>query len=395
MDDSTGSRNPSKESGAVLAAALQVSPAQSLTSGSTNFAKECGPVSAQRKNSLRSSRSLTSVVSRDLVRGVPLRHLLSGGSRIFRASSGDEYSRQRFTQKCSHFDIFLSHDWATSRWLKYATLLLLFNSKAAALATLAVSLAVGMGISFDVLPNQGPKNNGWALSIGYLTFLVFILFWQNIRDSFLKSRLAFLDKLTIPQNDAQIKEECILGLAGFLSRSRKLVILFSESYTHRLWCVYELAAYVQLYGEQGQIQAIPVRCPLLLLMHAAWWLSLRLLVFLVWNFSGIRSRVVLTVCSTFVMFCITFPFQYWKGRQLTKSLQGVTQQLREFEVHDTKCFCCSTDHQTKSGQSIPCDRELMNFSKRGMARTVIVYKRPWRDSTMLSGPMLLIGCCHL
>ena len=44
-----------------------------------------------------------------------------------------------------------------------------------------------------------------------------------------------MDKLTIPQEDEKLKEQCILGLAGFLQRSETLVILWSESYIGRVW----------------------------------------------------------------------------------------------------------------------------------------------------------------
>lgn len=52
---------------------------------------------------------------------------------------------------------------------------------------------------------------------------------------FRKPKLAFMDKLTIPQEDEKLKEQCILGLAGFLQRSETLVILWSESYIGRVW----------------------------------------------------------------------------------------------------------------------------------------------------------------
>lgn len=66
-----------------------------------------------------------------------------------------------------------------------------------------------------------------------------------------------MDKLTIPQEDEKLKEQCILGLAGFLQRSETLVILWSESYIGRVWCVYEFAAFTRMHSGKGDVQAVP------------------------------------------------------------------------------------------------------------------------------------------
>ena len=303
----------------------------------------------------RSERSLTPKVPAELVQGVPCRCLLVGGGTPFRTSGKVETTRH--VKRCSGYDIFVSHDWQTSRWLKYASLLVLLNSRAAALATLVVSLALGLVVAYEALPNYS-----LSMSIGYLTFAVFFLFWQHIRDIFLTPKLAFLDKLCIPQDDEEVKEKCILGLAGFLKRSRKLVILFSELYIGRLWCAYEFTAFMRMHSNQGHVQTVPVVLPLLILLHAAWWFAVKMLIFLIWHTSQ-TSQMMKVVLSTIgglaVMFLITYPLQAWVGRRLTKNLQSLSRQLREFDIHESKCSCCSAGHETPSGERIPCDRDLI------------------------------------
>ena len=303
----------------------------------------------------RSERSLTPKVPAELVQGVPCRCLLVGGGTPFRTSGKVETTRH--VKRCSGYDIFVSHDWQTSRWLKYASLLVLLNSRAAALATLVVSLALGLLVAYQALPNYS-----LSMSIGYLTFAVFFLFWQHIRDIFLTPKLAFLDKLCIPQDDEKVKEKCILGLAGFLKRSRKLVILFSELYIGRLWCTYEFTAFMRMHSNQGHVQTVPVVLPLLILLHAAWWFAVKMLIFLIWHTSQ-TSQMMKVVLSTIgglaVMFLITYPLQAWVGRRLTKNLQSLSRQLREFDIHESKCSCCSAGHETPSGERIPCDRDLI------------------------------------
>eukprot|EP00438_Fugacium_kawagutii_P000745 Skav220489 [mRNA] locus=scaffold591:193687:195261:+ [translate_table: standard] len=301
-------------------------------------------------------RSLTPKVPANLVRGVPFRRLLVRCGRTFRTSTS-RVEETRHSRLCSRFDIFVSHDWGTSPWLKYAALLVLFNSHAAAIATLVASTATGILIACEIVPYSK-----FAIFIGYLTFGVFFFFWQNIRDIFCAPRLAFLDKLTIPQDDEQVKEQCILALAGFLERSRKLVILFSEAYTGRLWCIYEFTAFMRMHATQSDVQALPVYLPLLLILHAAWWLAVKLLGFLVYHVlppMSEGSQMLLSVSGIAVMFLITYPLQHWVGRRLTMNLQSLVGQLRDFDVNTSKCACCSAEHVKETGEKIPCDRELI------------------------------------
>ena len=124
-----------------------------------------------------STRSLTWQVPESLVRGIPFRCLLAGGGRPFRTKSDSAKTLAKQLKPCVTYDAFISHDWQTSGWLTYASLLLLFNSQTAAIVTLVVSVAGGLLIFYELLPNSD-----WAICIGYLTFIVLLLFWQNIRD---------------------------------------------------------------------------------------------------------------------------------------------------------------------------------------------------------------------
>eukprot|EP00435_Cladocopium_sp_Y103_P069394 s64_g33.t1 len=324
----------------------------------TDRTSEVGPNLEFDFRATSSTRSLTWQVPESLVRGVPFRCLLAGAGRPFRnARPASAKTLAKQLKPCVTYDAFISHDWQTSGWLKYASLLLLFNSQAAAIVTLVVSIAGGLLISYDLLPNTD-----WAICMGYLTFIVLLLFWQNIRDVCRKPKLAFMDKLTIPQEDEKLKEQCILGLAGFLQRSDKLVILWSESYIGRVWCVYEFAAFTRMHSEKAHVQAVPVAFPLLLLLHAAWWLAVNLVIYVVWNSLDLAMpiQILLCWCSIGLFFLIGFPLQSWAGRRLTRNLHSLTAQLSHFNVNEAKCACCSCGHvSSETGKKIPCDRELI------------------------------------
>ena len=327
------------------------------------------PVSA--KASLASSqRSLSQDVPEDFIRGIPLRCLLAraGRSLTVPSSTGADATDDRVRshlRRCLLFDTFISHDWKTARRLKYASLLLFFNAKPAAVATLLVSVTGGvLSYHYEVLPP--PR---WAISIGYLTFAIFLFFWQNLRDIFRRPRLAFLDKFTIPQEDEEVKERCILGLAGFLTCSRQFLILWSEPYIDRIWCIYELTTFMRLHGGKRPVHAIPVNLPLLLLVHSGWWFAVRLLSTLVYvhtetTMPSENPRLVLVSICLLSLFCITYPFQHYAGTRMTRNLQALTTKLGCFEVQEAKCSCCSQGHMTQSGETIPCDRALIYQSFR-------------------------------
>ena len=58
-------------------------------------------------------------------------------------------------QPSEFLDVFLSHDWASSGKQEFLSLLIVYSSRAAFLACLAVSVLVGMLRGYRVLPDEG------------------------------------------------------------------------------------------------------------------------------------------------------------------------------------------------------------------------------------------------
>ena len=69
-------------------------------------------------------------------------------------------------------DVFLSHDWETSRWMKLMVMLLVFNSPSA-MASLLASLAVGVGQVSGVVPESL-----WFFRC-YWVYLLVLCCWQR------------------------------------------------------------------------------------------------------------------------------------------------------------------------------------------------------------------------
>ena len=198
----------------------------------------------------------------ELLRAVKLRVAIQGAGQEWRQSHATFGKwRPHLTQVTQRFDYFLSHDWGTSGWMKYFSLLIFFNSWASALVTFIFSIVIGVLCGWDILP----KTAWWTL-LCHLVSLLVLFFWQHLKDVCKQRTLVFLDSLCIPQHDDAVKSECISGLASFLERSDTLLVLWSPRYCTRLWCMYEIGCFLLKQKGDGKVRFLPVQ------MSVLWWL---------------------------------------------------------------------------------------------------------------------------
>lgn len=132
----------------------------------------------------------------------------------------------------SQYDIFLSHAWESSSWLKIAALAIRYNSEGAVVVSI---------LECYILQQ-------WCGLAAYLCIIIpciifpFCLRWGTIRGG------AFFDRCCIPQGDVQEKNSCLLAMPEYLARSKKLISMWDEAYQSRLWCIFELAVFVKQHG---------------------------------------------------------------------------------------------------------------------------------------------------
>ena len=174
-------------------------------------------------------RSLRTEVRPELLRGVPLHVALSNWGRHWRAPDQGMFNvnpkNYQLSRPTKAYDAFLSHDWASSRWLKFVSLLMIFNSGPAFAISFLVSVLVGTLRAYRVIPDQA-----WTLSVIYVVYFTIFLFWQRIRAILCRPLVVFLDKLCVAQHDEDLKQEGIQSLGAFLLSSRELVVLLSPQY---------------------------------------------------------------------------------------------------------------------------------------------------------------------
>ncbi|CAK9024985.1 unnamed protein product [Durusdinium trenchii] len=318
--------------------------------------------SLQSRSSKTSSSSVLSFeLEPELLRGVPLDVALAGWCKHWQndqdatGPSVDEVS-----QEVDSIDAFLSHDWQTSRWLKLATLLMVFNSRAATVVSLLTSLLVGVLRVCDYLPDEL-----WTTSIPCLAYLVVFCFWQRMRSVCRRPLIVFLDRLCIHQQDQELKQKGILGLGAFVVRSKRLVALWSPRYFSRLWCTYEIGCFLRRM-DQARIEILPVKTAYLLILVSILWHTLMISFYL---FSGyVReiepdervNQLIYTSAAMPVLASVLLPVVNYLGMGIMQDVDQLSRQLQSFRVKDAQCYCCSNNHRDPlTGDELLCDRQLV------------------------------------
>eukprot|EP00438_Fugacium_kawagutii_P030646 Skav221852 [mRNA] locus=scaffold1175:52834:54315:+ [translate_table: standard] len=268
------------------------------------------------------------------------------------------------SKQTEYYDEFLSHDWETSRWYKLCAMLWIYNSQAAFVCTLLVSICVGIFRATEVLPNAL-----WTQLCVFLVFPVVLCFWQRVRSIFCRQKVVFLDKLCIAQHDEELKLKGIFGLAGFLDHSHQLTIFWSYRYFSRLWCTYEVATFLKT-KKQKPILLIPVKLAVILCIVSAGisfeMIGYHMSAYLNLNQNGEADedigfgQLLRFLIFLSIFFLPLLPFVYYIGIGMMLELKELPKQLNHFRVQDAKCFCCSCHHRhPETGEVLPCDRELM------------------------------------
>ncbi|CAE7900275.1 hypothetical protein AK812_SmicGene19041 [Symbiodinium microadriaticum] len=309
------------------------------------------------------SQELKTQLEPELLRGVPLDVALAGWGRHWETPDSGMFNvdpkSYELSRATESLDVFLSHDWASSGTLKFLSLLIVYNSHAAFLACLSVSVLVGVLRGYGVLPNEG-----WTVVLGHGTFLLVFAFWQRLRRFLCRPFLVFLDKLCVAQHDEELKQKGIKGLAAFLLSSRQLVVLLTPRYFTRLWCTLEIATFMKDPQRRKRIQFMPLKTAVLLLLSAGCWFALAI----GWNaFAGVvnddspiwHNSLILTGLML-LLTSVVLPFVFYLGMGIVADLEEMPRQLAGFNAKEAECFCCSNGHRhPHDGSKLPCDRLLV------------------------------------
>eukprot|EP00434_Breviolum_minutum_P013157 symbB.v1.2.011595.t1/scaffold779.1/size163325/5 len=159
-----------------------------------------------------------------------------------------------FSEQVVEIDEFWSHSWhGRSSW-KVWSLLFVKNSHAALIisyflaALMALFFALGLLPGWVKMSNYAPNEPHaycvWSLVTGVLSYVLVIIFWRP------RSKV-FVDLFCIHQANPRLKAEGLLSLGAILKKSKAMLVMWDETYLKRLWCVFELAAFLQSHRAEG------------------------------------------------------------------------------------------------------------------------------------------------
>ncbi|CAE7767980.1 unnamed protein product, partial [Symbiodinium necroappetens] len=279
----------------------------------------------------------------EILRAVPTYHLVAWLGRVFWARKDRSFfSLSKVTQD---YDEFLSHSWQVAVWKKVLLLLVIKNGLA--------SVVVGTDF-LPGFPKLGEKWSCWCSSVGLILAVFTLAFWRP-RGSI------FVDRVCINQFDPRMRAEGIVNIGAVLSVSKSLLVLFDDSYADRLWCLFEMAAFLKAHPAAAEKPYILQVKPILL------------------GFIACTTCLAAFVGGFFAVFNPFYDlFRFWgvllafgaaegmflvhASRKYYRSLEAIESQLQDFRLRHAECWCCSVNHiHPASGMPIEvCDREIVS-----------------------------------
>ncbi|CAK9076393.1 CCHC-type domain-containing protein [Durusdinium trenchii] len=295
------------------------------------------------------------VVRPELVRAISCHVALRQFGYAFRKKTAADKARF-FAQSraAEHLDEFWSHSWQLSAWRKILSLMFLKNGLAAATIGSLFSL-LGFTLSMlQILPSTfgfGGKVSFWSTLFGLLAFFGSLFFWRKP----FKPERVFLDVCCINQLDNREKSEGILSLGGILRNSRRMLVLWDATYIERLWCVFELAAFIRSRPpeEAPEVQIRPTllgTCALAVIFGVT-SIVVCLATLISHQQQALSYLIVISVLLLLILYPAAATF-----RGYFHSVDTLCDQMSKFHLQETKCACCVQGHD----ESTPvCDRDIV------------------------------------
>ena len=222
-------------------------------------------------------------------------------------------------------------------------------SNATAACTISTAAAILAGIAFGLgwLPSFDSQSVQcfWCMGVGCVSYALALLYWRS-------RRKVFVDRICISQDDPQLKAEGLFSLGAILQSADEMLVLWDPSWARRLWCVFELAAF--LYTRPSNLQKPPVSIRPTLLGHTIFSVLVALLL-AGWTFHlsmifgySLQMGVLasLGLCGV-IFFAIAH-----LARVYCRNVTTLCDQVATFRVATAKSYCCDVDHKV-SGDDQP------------------------------------------
>ncbi|CAE7261576.1 unnamed protein product [Symbiodinium natans] len=257
----------------------------------------------------------------------------------------ERMSLHEMSHAVESFQVFLSHTWRTPGKWKFLALSFQCGWQYA-LGGWFMSLVLCWGLcAVDVLPMPLEYDatildfedlcplGFWIITGGLLATTFGLLSVPLWPDRCCRPDLSFIDVTSINQVDTVLMERGVFGIAGFLSLSSELRILWSSPYLSRLWCVFELAAYKKV-RPTGKISFRPLFIEKVMF----WMLSCSYLYgFLILFARGLLGATVILLAAVFAIYFVTWTIGIYMLRMNFREKHHLLHQLEHFDLDHAHC----------------------------------------------------------
>ncbi|CAK9072165.1 unnamed protein product [Durusdinium trenchii] len=275
---------------------------------------------------------------------------LQGCGRVFRLRLRQDLFAKSFVS--DQISCFWSHSWHGGRRKKVVTLLTLYNGLPAILCGVLAALVMLVLFTFGSLPgfqrvaDSPSDHSAWSLGTGFLVTALVFVFWRP-------QQHVFLDRICITESDPQLKAEQILSLAGMLKRSREMLVLWDSSWSDRLWCLFELSAFLKSKAdsEHSRLLVTPTFMgPCVVATFLGMFLAVVPLTTFPLDASFLIPMVFVCVFGAFGALCCAHAF-----RSYFQSVDDLKEKLQSVNLERTRSICCDLNHEG----DMTCDREIV------------------------------------
>mmetsp|Transcript_35253 Transcript_35253/g.64464 ORF Transcript_35253/g.64464 Transcript_35253/m.64464 type:complete len:480 (-) Transcript_35253:65-1504(-) len=198
------------------------------------------------------------------VRCVDSKHVLKGLAKVFAenskpATESEAEALYGLSQETDTVDHFISHSWSAGRYKKWAAISDYYYRSTAVVCANSVALA----LAFVGYQLRGCMDGPMMFSDAFLVWTcvpgAVILGSVALGHIFLPhfGSSVFLDRLCIHQWDDDLKQLGVRSLGDVLLKSKKMMVLWSEDYMERLWCIFEIATF-SAHKEPADMVFIPL-----------------------------------------------------------------------------------------------------------------------------------------
>eukprot|EP00440_Ansanella_granifera_P032467 gb/GFBE01035227.1/.p1 GENE.gb/GFBE01035227.1/~~gb/GFBE01035227.1/.p1 ORF type:complete len:571 (+),score=99.62 gb/GFBE01035227.1/:1-1713(+) len=310
-----------------------------------------------RAGSHQSSATVRSSGDSSILKGLRLSLALAWFGWVWRSRPQNSCQSTRLrlhalSEPVAVIDVFVSHAWASPGWSKYVALIgryrkrrLLYSMAVVFFALLFLRIegllpTIGNYVTaFDFLGKEAFEIHLEIIGacVAPAVGILVLLLTSAISGVGAKEPFLFLDQACINQDNDQLKRQGIAGLPYFLRKSKSLLILWTPQYFSRLWCVFELAAYMHVH--RGNVSftvdvcAVYAEVTLLRLFFAYWIASLSFLLAMV-VFSGSQGKLLASMICAELISSTSFLFV---ARKVIVEQQQLDDLIRTFDCSEAQC----------------------------------------------------------